>query len=373
MPLKSLLVIEYCTSGAGRLAYDDEGGGGGGAVGEELDPEGFAMAVALAEDGAAIPGCEVTVAVDGNLRKSARAKRLRAAGAKLKYLDEPDQESDLYEDAESYDAVILVAPEIGDQLFERTTWLGRAKRLGAGLECIELASDKQQLADHLHRAGVPAPRGLELRHDAPWPAELVPLPPRGKKDAPLQTPLRWPVVAKPVCGCGSLDVKLLPSAEAAAKQWSEGGFSARVEEYHPGLPVSVSFLVGPKQTIALPPCLQMLSEDGSFTYLGGLAPIDPPLAERATQLASRAVAALPKAGGWIGVDLVLGADPTGAEDVVIEVNPRLTTSYIGLRKLVAPTNLVEAMWKLQYGRKPLPPFAVPLRDPIVWEFKEKKK
>lgn len=370
MPLKSLLVIEYCTSGAERLAYDEDEDGG--AVGAELDPEGFAMTVALAEDGAAIPGCEVVVAVDGDLRKSAHAKRLRATGAKLAYLDEPDQETALYEDAEFYDAVILVAPEIGDELFERTTWLGRAKRLGASLECIELASDKQQLADHLHRAGVPAPRGLELRRGASWPAELVPLPPRGKEDATPQPPLRWPLVVKPVDGCGSLDVKLLASPEAAAAHWKEGGFSARVEEYHPGLAVSVSFLVGPKQTLPLPPCLQMLSEDGAFTYLGGLAPIDPPLAERATRLASRAVATLPKAGGWIGVDLVLGPDPGGADDVVIEVNPRLTTSYIGLRKLVAPTNLVEAMWAIRYGRKPLPPFVVS-RDPIVWEFAEKKR
>ena len=32
--------------------------------------------------------------------------------------------------------------------------------------------------------------------------------------------------------------------------------------------------------------------------------------------------------------MILGSDRRGAEDVVLEVNPRLTTSYIGLRHIV---------------------------------------
>ena len=50
----------------------------------------------------------------------------------------------------------------------------------------------------------------------------------------------------------------------------------------------------------------------------------------------------------MGVDLVLGRDPTGAEDFVIEVNPRLTTSYVGLRA-AAKTNLAEAMLRVAEG------------------------
>ncbi len=58
------------------------------------------------------------------------------------------------------------------------------------------------------------------------------------------------------------------------------------------------------------------------------------LAERATELAMRAISALPPLTGYAGVDLVLGDDPDGTADVVIEVNPRLTTSYVGLRRAV---------------------------------------
>jgi predicted ATP-grasp superfamily ATP-dependent carboligase len=54
------------------------------------------------------------------------------------------------------------------------------------------------------------------------------------------------------------------------------------------------------------------------------------------------VATLPTPLGYLGVDLVLGDDPSGADDRVIEINPRLTTSYVGLRA-AALCNLAEAM------------------------------
>ena len=36
------------------------------------------------------------------------------------------------------------------------------------------------------------------------------------------------------------------------------------------------------------------------------------------------------------------------EDAVIEINPRLTTSYVGLRT-AATSNLAEAMWRVAQG------------------------
>jgi predicted ATP-grasp superfamily ATP-dependent carboligase len=49
------------------------------------------------------------------------------------------------------------------------------------------------------------------------------------------------------------------------------------------------------------------------------------------------------------VDLVLGADPAGRDDHVIEVNPRLTTSYLGLRRALE-ANLAGAMLRLATGQ-----------------------
>ena len=72
------------------------------------------------------------------------------------------------------------------------------------------------------------------------------------------------------------------------------------------------------------------------------------LARRATELGERALDALPDATGYVGVDLVLGNAPDGSEDVVIEVNPRLTTSYVGLRAMTS-SNLAAAILHLANG------------------------
>ena len=122
----------------------------------------------------------------------------------------------------------------------------------------------------------------------------------------------------------------------------------RLERYMPGLPASVALLCGPSGNITLAPCKQRLSDDGRFRYLGGESPLAAGMTDRAAALAQRAIAALPETVGYVGVDLVLGHDPHGSEDAVIEVNPRLTTSYVGLRA-AAQSNLAEAMWRIAHG------------------------
>jgi predicted ATP-grasp superfamily ATP-dependent carboligase len=57
---------------------------------------------------------------------------------------------------------------------------------------------------------------------------------------------------------------------------------------------------------------------------------------RAALLAVRAIEALVRRdpgvtqAGWVGVDMILGARDDGLDDRVLEVNPRLTTSFVGL-------------------------------------------
>jgi predicted ATP-grasp superfamily ATP-dependent carboligase len=60
---------------------------------------------------------------------------------------------------------------------------------------------------------------------------------------------------------------------------------------------------------------------------------------QALELACAAVSLVPGLKGYVGVDLVL--TDNGVQ--LIEINPRLTTSYIGLRQVVR-TNLAQAIW-----------------------------
>jgi predicted ATP-grasp superfamily ATP-dependent carboligase len=82
--------------------------------------------------------------------------------------------------------------------------------------------------------------------------------------------------------------------------------------------------------------------------LGGSLPLELAAAARARRLAVRAVSSLPQPAGYVGVDLVLGVDPAGSGDAVIEINPRPTTSYVGLRAL-ARSNLAEALIAIAAG------------------------
>jgi len=71
-----------------------------------------------------------------------------------------------------------------------------------------------------------------------------------------------------------------------------------------------------------------------------MVPLTHRLTPRAFENARAVLSAAPGLRGYFGVDLVL----TEEEAWVIEVNPRLTTSYVGLRDVVR-MNLAEAILK----------------------------
>jgi predicted ATP-grasp superfamily ATP-dependent carboligase len=162
-------------------------------------------------------------------------------------------------------------------------------------------------------------------------------------------------VIKPRDGAGSLQTWFEAGgaqSEARAKhfrpRFASGSAYLIAQEYVKGFAVSVSFLIGPNSTAPLIPCAQRLSRDGRFQYEGGYLPIAPELADRATRIATSAIECVPGLLGYIGVDIVLGED---GRDWAIEINPRLTTSYVGLRAL-AKFNTAEAMLAIVRGDSP---------------------
>jgi len=162
-------------------------------------------------------------------------------------------------------------------------------------------------------------------------------------------------VIKPLDGCGSQGVRFLRNALEFG-QLATSSVKLRIEPFVPGLPVSVSVLCGPAGNVPLPTCEQHLSTDGSFAYLGGRLPIAPELDDRARRLALQAISALPPTVGYLGLDLVLGDSSDGSGDSIIEINPRLTTSYVGLRAL-SQTNLAAALLAVVQGLAPNLSFA----------------
>lgn len=313
---------------------------GGGHLGKAPPPgslcrEGAAMLAALAQDFARLDGCNVWAMRDARLPRLAAKEwpcepqiewyPVATAEATRRTFDTLARQADW---------TVVIAPELEGELL---AWCQRVEAVGGRLlgpspGVVALASDKEATCQRLSAAGVPVPPGITLQ-----PGQRVP---QG---------FGFPAVVKPCWGAGSQGVRMVQSPRAAQQAVAKLGVTCRLERFYPGQAASVAVLCGPASCRPLVPCTQRLSSDGRFRYRGGALPLPAPLARRAARLALRAVKSLPRPSGFLGVDLVLGSDRRGHEDVVIEINPRLTTSYVGLRQ-AAVCNLAGAMLAAVQGR-----------------------
>ncbi len=204
---------------------------------------------------------------------------------------------------------------------------------------VTIGSDKQATIEFLQQLQIPVPAGVCL----PGPASLS----AWKQDAVEGE--RY--VIKPLDGAGSW----LQKRWSIGETWGDSplDFPVRCERFCPGLAASIGVISSENVNVSpiLLPLLEQLQNPDDLSYLGARWVDDPGLVRRANQLARQVAKALPATTGFWGIDLVLGSDAEGKNDFVIEVNPRITTSYIGLRQW-CQSNLVEAMLLMAAGKKP---------------------
>ena len=300
-----LVVYEWCCSG-GLAAAESAFAPG---VATALHREGRAMFLALLRDAVRDPRLAVTAVVDAT-----RPLPL-PAGVRLCPVAAGAEVSMLVVEAARADLTIVVAPETDGLLASRVA----AVRQGGGAvvapdaSFIAVAADKQATIQALAAAGLPVPPGRDLGPRAAWPAEFV-----------------RPAVRKLRDGVGG-DGLIVVAAGAAPPEPAAG--ATRAEAWLPGVPVGVSCLCGPGGAVPLVPLRQFCSDSGR-RYLGGAPLPDEPRRRRAAALAVRSIAAVAAAAGgaalgWVGVDMLLGGRDDGRADRVLEVNPRLTTSFVG--------------------------------------------
>ncbi|HEV3205141.1 MAG TPA: ATP-grasp domain-containing protein [Gemmataceae bacterium] len=296
---------------------------------EALAREGRAMFLAVLEDFSRIPKVEVVT------MKTSGAPWKPVQGVHI--LNAADEETTFRELARSADFTLVIAPEVDDILFTRCQWVEESgsRLLGPSSSAVRLTGDKWLLAHQFRQQGIPTPKGILLDHGLDV-ADLV-----------------YPVVCKPRYGAGSLATFLIRNREewpSCRQQMETEGFRGQslIQPFVQGTAASIAFLQGPDACIPLQPAEQELSTDGRFHYRGGRLPLAGDLAERTIRLGQRALACVGELMGYIGVDIVLGNAPNGAYDYVMEINPRFTTSYLGLRAL-AQTNLAEALLQVFQG------------------------
>jgi tyramine---L-glutamate ligase len=224
------------------------------------------------------------------------------------------------------DWTLVIAPETGGILeaIARRVLTAGGRLLGPSPEAIRLTSDKLELAEHLRARGVPTPMTVL---------------PFGGIDP------TFPSVLKPRDGAGSQDTFLVRDQAELEQLLPTLAGEMIVQPFAAGRAASVAFLIGPNRMVSLLPCGQELSNDDRLHYLGGGLPLPEDLERRASELAQLAVRTVEGLFGYVGVDLVLGQN-----DVVIEINPRLTTSYLGLRQ-ACRENLAGAMLRIAEGEE----------------------
>ena len=292
--------------------------------------EGKTMLSSLASDFAAIEGCEVVLLQDRRVKQ-----KVQLPGVETLVIRTPAELfRKLREYAPKVDYGVVIAPEFADHLYDWSVkWLlFGGKLLGCTENFIRVAGSKMQTAARLSEFNVPVPIGRSID----WPEDLP-------------SDFDYPAILKPDDGAGSQGLLFVNeprdgrvARRASAPLW-------RLEKFCPGMPVSVTVMRGSAQTILLPACLQWLSDDRRFRYRGGMTPLATSLNTRAHDLARRVIEAMPTTHGYFGIDMVLGSATDGSADYAIEVNPRLTTSYVGLRT-ICRQNLAAAMIDLAEGR-----------------------
>jgi predicted ATP-grasp superfamily ATP-dependent carboligase len=318
-PRMHIFVYEYLSSGAA-----------GDVAAPSLLTEGWAMLSALVEDLALCPGVRVSTLLDSQ-RTLPRHWNDRIDAQRVQPATEKEAFREL---AAAADWSLVIAPEFDGILAERSWWVEEAggRLLGSSPKAIDETADKLLLSRLWSEQGIPTP-SLEAS---------------------------YPLVCKPRFGAGSQATFLVQNEEelaqakrkAHAEDWSG---ELILQRCMPGLAASAAFLAGGGKRYSLPAGEQRLSSDGRFHYLGGRLPLPDHLDRRARHLAERAVECVEGLHGWFGVDLILGDAEDGSGDAVIEINPRLTTSYLGMRQL-ARFNLAEALLAAATGA-PMPPWA----------------
>lgn len=301
---------------------------GGGLAGQALPAswaaEGRAMRVAIGEDFARLPGVEVVMTLDERFQDQHHPWQT--------FPVPPGREQEIVSSlTRSADYTALIAPETAGILAARAQLIAHSSghSLGATPSAITLTADKHRLAKHLISLGVMTPK-TQLHNTAD----------------PLPNKFPYPAVLKPVDGAGSQDTFYL-----AGPHWPLRPESLPetmiLQPFIPGDPRSATFLVSPSGHIQLVAVGRQLItiDQAAFRYRGGRLPLQNP-SDLHEPLA--AIRSIPGLLGIIGVDFI--HDPATSRTTVIEINPRPTTSYVALRRLLPPGALALAWLEVLNGR-----------------------
>ena len=244
-------------------------------------------------------------------------------------LDPGSHHTTLEDLAEAFDAALIIAPETHGILARLSALMEKAgvRLLGSNQNGIVTAADKWECHQLFMQAGLPTPDT--------WCVTV-------EEAANAAEKIGFPLVIKPVDGVSCEGVSSIRDARAlqpALKKNHSYGDRLLLQRYIEGDHASASVLVAGNNASVLSLNRQLIEIGTPIRYLGCEVPYTCDKYEEVVGLVKRAVALVPGLKGYVGVDILI----TRKTCYLIEINPRLTTSYIGLQHVVN-LNLAEAMW-----------------------------
>jgi len=327
----NLLIFEYVS--------------GGGYANQKLSgsilSEGYGMLRSLISDCKAA-GHNVTTLLDSRLK----AFNPPTEADKIVSISYPNQADEkLTELSGAANAVYVIAPESGqvlEKLVENIEASGGTS-LNCEAEAIKRVSNKMTAYETIKKRGLKVPETV-----------LVDIHEKTENIKRLTKELGYPLVVKPLDGvsCGGLSVikdegEIAGAVKKVARESMSEQFIA--QELIRGKAASACVISIGDKAVAVTLNRQLVSlasPDKESGYYGGAAPFDHSLEKEALNAAERAVEGIEGLKGYVGVDMIL----TEEEPILLEVNPRLTTSYVGLRRIVN-FNPAEAIVDATIGRK----------------------
>jgi predicted ATP-grasp superfamily ATP-dependent carboligase len=309
------------------LVYEHTSGGG--FAGEQLPtsilPEGFGMLRCLSSD-LSRAGHRTVTLIDSRLLGGVSLLEVE----QITPISSRDQLTKLFpKTLESVDAAYIIAPEM-DRTLEalvRKMEESGVLSLNCSADAIHTSTDKATSLRILKGAGFRVPKTTIIDLDE-GPEEMI----RQEIGSGAR------LILKPLRGGGSSGLSVVTDENEVRMALDKIKATTTeslvvMQELVQGVAASVNSIRTSEAVIPLTlnqQFVRIAPPSSDSAYLGGLVPLQHHLKDQALDAAARATDAFPGLTGYVGIDMVL----TEEGPVIIEVNPRLTTSYIGARRVL---------------------------------------
>jgi predicted ATP-grasp superfamily ATP-dependent carboligase len=246
------------------------------------------------------------------------------------------------------DAALVIAPETAGILRQLLLLTEEAapsgcRLLNLGSALTEVFSDKTITAHWLLEHNLPTPDTVSLTD---LQVEELLSESDARRGSPSAECPQW--VLKPRDGAGSDRVQLMQLAPVALPVTSDvirreepdvpaGSVTERpwiLQRFLAGVSCSIGIIGrGTEQPVVLPAVIQQVSHSQQrFTYCGGVLPAADVLEAAMRSLADQLAAHLPAWSGYLGIDAICDS-VSGHVQGIVDVNPRLCTSFVAYRYL----------------------------------------